>query len=60
MGKESKKEMKKGFPLLTTAQSNAYKEQVNVTSYDILEIRENSISRIWNTNGKIDANEPRP
>ncbi len=30
MGKETKKDMKKGFPLQTTAQSNAFKQQVNV------------------------------
>ena len=29
--------MKKGFPLLTTAQSNAYKEQVNVQMLVIVE-----------------------
>lgn len=30
MPKESKKEVKKTYPLYTTAQSNAYKEQVKV------------------------------
>ena len=30
MGKETKKDHKKGFPLQTTPQSNAYKQQVNV------------------------------
>lgn len=30
MPKDAKKEVKKVFPLLTTTQSNAYKEQVKV------------------------------
>jgi hypothetical protein len=30
MGKEGKKEIKKGFPLQTTTQSDAYKQQVKV------------------------------
>jgi len=30
MPKETKKEVNKSFPLFTTAQSNAYKEQVKV------------------------------
>lgn len=30
MPKDTKKDAKKGFPLLTTAQSNAYKEIVGV------------------------------
>jgi hypothetical protein len=36
MGKE-KKEMKKGFPLLTTPQSDAYKEIVKVNQEIIIE-----------------------
>jgi hypothetical protein len=31
MPKDTKKEVKKCFPLYTTAQSNAYKEQVKVS-----------------------------
>jgi len=42
MPKETKKEVKKSFPLYTTAQSNAYKEQVKV---DIPSLRNKE--RLW-------------
>jgi hypothetical protein len=36
---EGKKEIKKGFPLQTTPQSNAYKQQVQVKKAFHIEIR---------------------
>jgi|JI9StandDraft_2_1071091.scaffolds.fasta_scaffold1265641_1 hypothetical protein len=44
MPKDAKKEVKKVFPLLTTTQSNAYKEQVKVM---ILRFRKKGMFYWW-------------
>ena len=48
MPKDAKKELKRGFPLYTTSQSNAYKEQVGVKNCFTLEI-------IKDFDGRIDS-----